>query len=174
MTSMPDEEQLTTAADVQTPSAVLADLVRIVIGCMVRKGRDVAGAHRFAQILARNPNVAAEDLNLLAWFAPAAVLENPALSLLDLVNPAWLSPAMLRRLAVYPTCPNHYRRRLAEWEQQLARASSSCLVRHGVGVRRMVSHYGEYSDGTSNRYASYGLVPCIACECGRIPVPQES
>jgi len=109
---MTDDEILTLAADPQTPSVVLEGLITIAICCFLRED------DRLIHLLAANPNVPADGLDRLAWFVPAVILTNPALPLLDLADPHWLSMSSLRGIARQPGCPAHYLRRNAAWDQE--------------------------------------------------------
>ena len=173
--NMTDDARLTLAADVQTPSDILTKLMYFATATILHTGRYFADeGDRLVQTLARNPNVVAEDLNFLAWFAPAAVLENPALSLLDIVDPTWLGIAMLRRLVGYPTCPDHYRWRLAEWEQQGSHLTTPCRRCRGAGMLRIVQGEccGEIPTTPENPLAM--LMPCPECQGTCVPIRQKS
>jgi len=159
--NMTDDAMLTLAADAQTPSTMLTKLMYFATATILHTGRYVADeGDRLVQTLARNPNVVAEDLNFLAWFAPEAVLSNPALWLLDIVDPTWLGIAMLRRLA--------------EWEQQGSHIPSPCRRCRGAGMLRIAPGGRCVEMPTTPENPLAMLMPCPECQGTCVPIRQKS
>ena len=173
--NMTDDAMLLLAADTQTPSTMLTKLMHFATATILHTGRYIADEDdRLVQTLARNPNVVAENLNFLAWFAPAAVLENPVMPLFDLADPTWLGIAMLRRLVGYPTCPDHYRWRLAEWEQQGSHIPSPCRRCRGAGMLRIAPGGRCVEMPTTPENPLAMLMPCPECQGTCVPIRQKS